>query len=117
MVRWRAWPVGPGLSDSSRDPLSAVEPGGDAHTVVSSVRAAIEVGASFGARSLRPLSTGGYLNYATDDTAETVEDAYAAQTFARLRAAKRTWDPLPAQSQHPARGLAGGTSDVPCERR
>jgi len=42
---------------------------------------------------LRPLSTGGYLNYATDDTAETVEDAYGAQTFARLRAAKRTWDP------------------------
>jgi FAD/FMN-containing dehydrogenase len=42
---------------------------------------------------LQPLSTGGYLNYATDDTAETVEDAYGAQTFARLRAAKRTWDP------------------------
>jgi FAD/FMN-containing dehydrogenase len=42
---------------------------------------------------LRPLSTGGYLNYATDDTAETVEDAYGAQTFARLQAAKRTWDP------------------------
>jgi len=42
---------------------------------------------------LRPLSTGGYLNYATDDTAGTVEDAYGAQTFARLQAAKRTWDP------------------------
>jgi len=42
---------------------------------------------------LRPLSTGGYLNYATDDTADTVEGAYGAQTFARLRAAKRTWDP------------------------
>jgi FAD/FMN-containing dehydrogenase len=42
---------------------------------------------------LRPFSTGGYLNYATDDTAETVEGAYGAQTFARLRAAKRVWDP------------------------
>jgi FAD/FMN-containing dehydrogenase len=42
---------------------------------------------------LRPLSTGGYLNYATDDAAQTVEDAYGARTFARLRAAKRTWDP------------------------
>jgi FAD/FMN-containing dehydrogenase len=42
---------------------------------------------------LRPLATGGYLNYATDDSPETVEDAYGAQTFARLQAAKRTWDP------------------------
>jgi FAD/FMN-containing dehydrogenase len=42
---------------------------------------------------LRPLATGGYLNYATDDTAETVEGAYGAQTFARLQAAKLTWDP------------------------
>ena len=42
---------------------------------------------------LQPLSTGGYLNYATDDSAETVEGAYGAQTFARLQAAKRAWDP------------------------
>ena len=42
---------------------------------------------------LQPLSAGGYLNYATDDTAQTVQDAYSAQTFARLQAAKRTWDP------------------------
>jgi FAD/FMN-containing dehydrogenase len=42
---------------------------------------------------LRPLSTGGYLNYATDDSAETVEGAYGAQTFARLQAVKRAWDP------------------------
>lgn len=42
---------------------------------------------------LRPLSTVGYLNYATDDTAETVEGAHGAQILARLRAAKRTWDP------------------------
>ena len=42
---------------------------------------------------LKPLSTGGYLNYATDDTAETVEGAYGAQTYARLQAAKRAWDP------------------------
>ena len=42
---------------------------------------------------LQPLSKGGYLNYATDDGAETVEGAFGAQTFARLRAVKRTWDP------------------------
>jgi len=38
----------------------------------------------------RKQSAGGDLNYASDDAAETVEDAYSAQTFARLRAAKRT---------------------------
>ena len=38
---------------------------------------------------LQPLSASGYMNYATDDTAGT----YGAQTFARLQATKRTWDP------------------------
>jgi len=42
---------------------------------------------------LQPLSKGGYLNYATDDAADTVEGAFGAEAFARLRAVKRTWDP------------------------
>ena len=41
---------------------------------------------------LQPLSKGGYLNYATDDGADTVEGAFGAETFARLQAVKRTWD-------------------------
>ena len=66
---------GTGIARSSRVLLPAVRPG-----------------------EVRSLGLGAglaecYLNYATDDTAEAVEDAYGAQAFARLRAAKRTWDP------------------------
>ncbi len=42
---------------------------------------------------LQPLSRGGYLNYATDDAADTVEGAFGAETYARLRAVKTAWDP------------------------
>ncbi len=42
---------------------------------------------------LQPLSKGGYLNYATDDAAETVEDAFGRENFLRLQAVKATWDP------------------------
>jgi len=42
---------------------------------------------------LEPLSFGGYLNYATDDSAETVTGAFGLEAFARLRAVKARWDP------------------------
>ena len=41
---------------------------------------------------LQPLSRGGYLNYASDDGAQSVADAFGASTFARLRAVKGAWD-------------------------
>ena len=42
---------------------------------------------------LRPFSTGGYLNYATDDAPETVSGAFGPEIFERLQAAKTAWDP------------------------
>jgi len=42
---------------------------------------------------LEPLSSGGYLNYATDDSVETVTGAFGLEAFARLRAVKARWDP------------------------
>jgi FAD/FMN-containing dehydrogenase len=42
---------------------------------------------------LQPLSRGGYLNYATDDGVDTVEGAFGVDTFRRLQAVKRVWDP------------------------
>jgi FAD/FMN-containing dehydrogenase len=42
---------------------------------------------------LTPFSTGGYLNYATDDAPETVSGAFGAEIFERLQAAKTAWDP------------------------
>lgn len=43
---------------------------------------------------LEPLSTGGgYLNYATDDSVDTVVGAFGLERLARLRNVKATWDP------------------------
>jgi len=42
---------------------------------------------------LQPLSRGGYLNYATDDSEETVEGSFGSENFRRLRSIKATWDP------------------------
>jgi len=42
---------------------------------------------------LTPFSTGGYLNYATDDALETVSGAFGAEIFERLQAAKTALDP------------------------
>jgi FAD/FMN-containing dehydrogenase len=63
---------------------------------------------------LAPHSTGGYLNYITDTSADPVEDAFAPEAYARLRAVKTSWDPdnllrfnhniSPAPQQHIVRG-------------
>jgi len=42
---------------------------------------------------LTPFSTGGYLNYATDDAPETVSGAFGPEIFQRLQAVKSVWDP------------------------
>lgn len=42
---------------------------------------------------MQPISSGGYLNYATDDAPETVRRGFGEETFARLSAIKATWDP------------------------
>ena len=41
---------------------------------------------------LQTLSRGGYLNYASDDAAETVEGAFGNEAWERLRSVKRSWD-------------------------
>ena len=42
---------------------------------------------------LQEHSRGGYLNYASHASAETVADAFGADAWARLQAVKRSWDP------------------------
>jgi FAD/FMN-containing dehydrogenase len=41
---------------------------------------------------LQQLSAAGYLNYASDASAEAVEGAFGAEAWARLRAIKTAWD-------------------------
>lgn len=42
---------------------------------------------------LSPLSHGGYLNYAMDDVADSVETTFGEARWARLREVKGHWDP------------------------
>lgn len=42
---------------------------------------------------LQDLSAGGYLNYASEASVETVAAAFGAEAWARLRAIKTAWDP------------------------
>jgi FAD/FMN-containing dehydrogenase len=53
-----------------------------------------ELGWAAGIRDLlAPLSSGGYLNYSTDDSSTTVRAAFGAERFRRLAAIKARWDP------------------------
>ncbi len=53
-----------------------------------------EIAWAYGVRErLGPLSRGGYLNYVSDGSTDAVEDAFAPDAFARLRAIKTAWDP------------------------